>query len=60
MGQIAGGEAAAMITDSHLNSVPAALPNQLHLARAMRQRIVQQVPQGMLQALPVRRDHAVV
>ena len=48
MGQIACSERRALITDPHLNSVPAALPDQLHLARTARQRIVQQVPQGML------------
>jgi hypothetical protein len=58
MGQIAVDEASAMITDPNLNSVSAALTDQLYFPRTMRQRIVHQVAQGILQALPVRGDHA--
>jgi hypothetical protein len=60
VGQIAVDEAGAMITDPYLNSVSAALTDQLHIPRTMRQRIVHQVAQGILQALPIRGDHAVV
>jgi hypothetical protein len=60
MGQIAIGKAGAMITDLYLNGVTAAPTDQLHTSRAMRQGIVHQVAQGILQALPVRGDHPVV
>ena len=41
MGQIAVGEARTMITNLYFNSISGALTDQLHIARAVRQRVVQ-------------------
>ena len=59
MGQIAVGEAGAMITNPYLNSYPRADRPAPHSPRHASARYPQ-VAQGILQALPVRRDHAVV
>jgi len=53
MGQIAVGEAHAMITDLHLDNIAFAPGKQLHVSGTMAERVVDQVTQGVLQSLPV-------
>ena len=59
MGQIAVGEAAALITDPDLNSVAVPLTGQFHIPRTASVHCPQ-VAQGIFEALPVGGDHAVV
>jgi hypothetical protein len=49
-----------MITNLYLGAVTGALADQFHVPRAVRQRVVQQVAHGVLQALPIRQDPALI
>jgi hypothetical protein len=60
MGQIAVGEAHTMITNLYLNGVTGVLTDELHTPRTMGQCVVHEVAQGVLQALPISKDHALV
>ena len=60
MSQIAVGEARTMITNLNLDGVPGVLTDELHTARTMGQCVVHEVAQGVLQALLIGQDHALV
>jgi hypothetical protein len=60
MGQIRVREAGALITDVDFDSVTGAVSDQLHIPCTMDERVVHQVPQGVLQTLAVCRDHTLV
>jgi hypothetical protein len=60
LGPIAVGEAHTMITNLYLNDVTGVLTDELHTPRAMGQCVVHEVAQGVLQALLVSKDHALV
>jgi hypothetical protein len=60
MSQIAVGEAHTMITNLYLDGVVGVLTDELHTPRTMGQCVVHEVAQGVLQALLIGQDHALV
>src|SRR4029450_2788250 len=60
MGKVAADEAGAMISNLYLDSVTVAPTDQLYISGAVSQRVVHEIAQRILQALPVGRDHALV
>jgi len=49
-----------MITNLYLDSVAGVLTDELHTPRTMGQCVVHEVAQGVLQALLIGQDHALV